>query len=208
MFRASMPTRKPDSRYFEVRKSKIQGRGAFATRAIRKGTRLIEYVGERISQRVANTRYVDDDMKRHHTFLFSVDAKTCIDAAVDGNDARFINHSCDPNCEALLEDGRIFIYAIRTIPDGAELSYDYQYIVQGPIDAATLRMYVCRCGAPSCRGSILKPKRRAAAKKSAPEAKTATKPRSAAQTKSVPKTKTQAKPKTKTKARARTGIAA
>ncbi len=200
-----MPTRKSDSPYFEVRKSSIQGRGAFATRQIRKGTRVIEYVGERISQRVANTRYVDDDMKRHHTFLFSVTPKTCIDAAVDGNDARYINHSCDPNCEALLEDGRIFIYATRAIAEGAELSYDYQYIVEGPIDAATLRMYVCKCGAPNCRGSILKPK---AAKKAKPPAK---KPAVTTRTKATKKAKTTktTKPRTTRKTtKARSRIAA
>jgi uncharacterized protein len=152
--------RKTPGPYFEVRRSPIQGRGGFATRTIRKGTRIVEYVGERISTRIANMRYVDDEMKRHHTFLFTIDSKTCIDAAVNGNDARFINHSCKPNCEAILEDERIFIYATKTIREGAELSYDYQYVVEGPIDDATLRMYVCRCGAAKCRGSILKPRRK------------------------------------------------
>src|SRR5687768_10679939 len=88
------------SRYFVLRRSAIQGRGAFAIRPVRKGTRIIEYTGERISHDEADRRYDDAGMGRHHTFLFSVDRKTVIDAAVGGNDARFINHSCAPNCEA------------------------------------------------------------------------------------------------------------
>src|SRR5690242_18595937 len=113
--RPAAPARKrraPQSKankYFELRRSSIQGRGAFATRAIRKGTRIIEYTGERISPQEADRRYDDGGMGRHHTFLFSIDSKTCIDAAVDGNDARFINHSCAPNCEAIDEKKRIFI---------------------------------------------------------------------------------------------------
>src|SRR5690349_13025091 len=83
-------TRKPSDPPFELRKSSIQGLGAFATRRIRKGTRIIEYTGERIPQKEADARYDDESMKRHHTFLFSLDDDTCVDAAVGGNDARFI----------------------------------------------------------------------------------------------------------------------
>src|SRR4051812_36237468 len=87
------PAAKPN-KYFELRRSSIQGKGAFATRPIKRGTRIIEYTGERISPEEGDRRYDDGGMGRHHTFLFSVDRKVCIDAAVDGNDARFINHSC------------------------------------------------------------------------------------------------------------------
>jgi len=97
------------NKYFELRRSSIQGRGAFATRPIKKGTRIIEYVGERISHTEADKRYDDTGMGRHHTFLFSVGRSTVIDAAVGGNDARFINHSCAPNCEAIDERKRIYI---------------------------------------------------------------------------------------------------
>ena len=143
--------------YFEIRDSSIQGRGAFALREIRRGTRIIEYTGERISHAEADRRYDDESMERHHTFLFTVNRRTVIDAAVNGNDARFINHSCDPNCEAVIEDGRIFIEAIRAIHPGQELAYDYQYERTGSIDESDASRYVCRCGAKNCRGTILAP---------------------------------------------------
>jgi uncharacterized protein len=145
---------------FEIRKSSIQGRGAFATRRIRPGTRLIEYVGERISRDEADLRYDDTAMSRHHTFLFALDDDTVIDAAVDGNEARYINHSCDPNCQAVIEDGHIFIEAVRNIQPGTELTYDYAYErtdEHGPEDD---ELYACRCGSPRCRGSILAPKKK------------------------------------------------
>jgi SET domain-containing protein len=146
--------------YFEIRESPIQGRGAFAFREIRRGTPIIEYTGERISHAEADRRYDDESMERHHTFLFTVNRRTVIDAAVNGNDARFINHSCDPNCEAVIEDGRIFIEAIRTIHSGEELAYDYQYERTGSIDESDASRYVCRCGAVNCRGTILAPEKR------------------------------------------------
>ncbi|HEU4642902.1 MAG TPA: SET domain-containing protein-lysine N-methyltransferase [Gemmatimonadaceae bacterium] len=147
--------------YFEIRKSRIQGRGAFALRRIRKGTRLIEYIGERISHDIADRRYDDDTMKRHHTFLFTLDDDTVVDAAVGGNEARFINHSCDPNCEAVIEDGHIYIEAIRTIQEGEELVYDYQYERAEDADETDEARYPCHCGAPNCRGTILAPAKRA-----------------------------------------------
>src|SRR5689334_2436613 len=87
----------------EVRRSPIAGLGVFAARAIPEGTRLIEYTGERIGPEEADRRYDDDAMTSHHTFLFAVDDDVVIDAAVGGNDARYINHSCAPNCEAVDE---------------------------------------------------------------------------------------------------------
>ena len=152
-------TTKPN-KYFELRRSKIQGRGAFATRPIKRGTRIIEYTGERISPEEADRRYDDGGMGRHHTFLFSVDSKVCIDAAVGGNDARFINHSCAPNCEAVDERKRIYIEAIRDIALGEELTYDYQYERDGTEDEKWEKIYVCKCGAPTCRGTILAPKKK------------------------------------------------
>src|SRR6478752_10133747 len=124
---ARYPWKEEPNPYFELRTSEIQGTGAFAIRTIRKGTRITEYLGQRVSWRTADKRYDDENMSRHHTFLFTVDDKTVIDAAVNGNDARFINHSCDPNCEAINDRKRIFIEAIKTIPAGTELVYDYQY---------------------------------------------------------------------------------
>jgi hypothetical protein len=142
---------------FELRTSTIQGRGAFATRFIRKGARIIEYTGERISQEEADERYDDAAMGRHHTFLFNIDEDTVIDAAREGNDARFINHSCEPNCQAFQEGDRIFIYAKRDIPPGEELSYDYGYERTEDMGPEEEKLYVCRCGTPSCRGTILAP---------------------------------------------------
>ena len=145
------------NKYFTLRRSSIQGRGAFATRLIKRGTRIIEYTGERITHEEADRRYDDDGMGRHHTFLFTIDKKTVIDAAVDGNDARFINHSCAPNCEAIDERKRIYIEATRDIAPGEELTYDYAYERDGTEDEAWERLYVCKCGAPTCRGTILAP---------------------------------------------------
>jgi SET domain-containing protein len=153
---------------FVIRRSAIQGRGAFATRLIRRGQRVIEYTGERIDNDEADRRYDDEKMGRHHTFLFIVDDDTVVDAAVGGNDARFINHSCDPNLEAVVEGKRIFIYALRTIRPGEELAYDYQYERFTTHTEDDEKFYACRCGAPNCRGTILVPpkkKRKSGAKK-------------------------------------------
>lgn len=145
---------------FEVRHSPIHGYGVFAARRIRKGTTVIEYLGDRVSHAKADARYEDKDPNDNHTFLFTVDARTVIDAGVNGNDARYINHACDPNCESTTLSKRIFIEAIRTIQPGEELSYDYQ-IQRDSDDAPNVEeIYACRCGAEKCRGSMLEaPKR-------------------------------------------------
>ena len=156
---ARYPWKEVPNPYLELRTSAIQGTGAFATRAIKKGTRLIEYTGQRISWRTADKRYDDDKMGRHHTFLFTVDDKVVIDGARDGNDARFLNHSCDGNCEAIDDRKRIFIEARRNIRAGEELLYDYQYERTDEHTAEDEAFYACRCGAAKCRGSILAPKK-------------------------------------------------
>ena len=144
---------------YVVRNSEIHGRGVFALRRIRKGTRILEYTGERISNKEADRRYDDDNMKRHHTFLFTLDSKTCIDGSIKtgGGDASLINHSCEPNCEAVITGRKIFIHALHTIEPGTELAYDYQYERTGENDAKLEKFYICKCGAPNCRGSIMKP---------------------------------------------------
>lgn len=143
-----------------LRNSRIHGRGVFARTRIRRGTRLLEYTGERISAEEANERYGDDDESTpHHTFLFAVDDHVVIDGAFGGSMARYINHSCNPNCEAVVEDGRVFIEAIRTIAPGDELCYDYNFILEEPHTAKTKKRYPCICGSRKCRGTILGRKR-------------------------------------------------
>jgi SET domain-containing protein len=146
---------------FEVRHSPIHGFGVFAARRIRKGTTIIEYLGDRVSHAQADARYEDKDPNDNHTFLFTVDARTVIDAGVNGNEARYINHACDPNCESTAIDKRIFIEAIRTIQAGEELCYDYQ-IQRDSDDAPDVdAVYACRCGAGNCRGSMLEARKKA-----------------------------------------------
>jgi SET domain-containing protein len=149
--------RLPKKKYYEIRNSRIAGRGAFATHKIRQGTRVAEYTGEVITDAESDIRYPDDDSGNHHTFLFAIGWGKVIDAGADGGDARFINHSCDPNCEATIEKRRVFIDAIRTIQPGEELFYDYQYARDGESDASAKRKYPCVCGSDNCRGSIMAP---------------------------------------------------
>ena len=172
---AKPPTAESNPLYV-VKRSKIHGRGVYAARRIRSGTRIIEYVGDRISHEEADSRYemkADDD---GHTFLFVVDDDLCIDAGVGGNPARFINHKCDANCETIIEGRRVFIEAIRTIQPGEELGYDYQLTWESTDDPDELALYNCRCGAANCRGTMLdresidakkKREKQAAAKKKA-----------------------------------------
>ena len=137
----------------------MQGRGAFASRSIPGGVRLIEYAGERLTPAESDARYPDVDGERHHTYLFAIDDAVVIDAAVGGNDARWINHSCDPNCDAVIEDGRIWIETIRDIKPGEELAYDYAYVLDERHSPAAKRRFPCNCGAANCRGTILAKKR-------------------------------------------------
>lgn len=147
------------SRPFAIRRSPIQGKGAFATRRIPAGVRLIEYTGERLTPTQADARYPDVPGERHHTYLFAIDDDVVIDAAVGGNAARWINHSCAPNCDAVIEDGRIWIETIRTVAPGEELAYDYQYVLEERHTPAAKRRFPCSCGARSCRGTLLTSKR-------------------------------------------------
>jgi SET domain-containing protein len=139
----------------EARDSRIHGRGVYAIAPIKKGTRVIEYLGERISHDEADRRYDLKGDDNGHTFLFIASNRTVIDAGVNGNEARFINHSCDPNCETVIEKSRVFIDAIRSIKPGEELGYDYQLTWESTDDPAELALYACRCGAKKCRGTML-----------------------------------------------------
>jgi SET domain-containing protein len=142
---------------YRVRRSKIHCTGVFATRRVAKGERIVEYLGERVSHAEADRRYADKADDDNHTFLFTVDARTVIDAGVGGNAARWINHSCNPNCETVVEDRRIFIEAIRDIEAGDELVYDYM-IERDADDPPNIDLvFSCRCGANGCRGTMLLP---------------------------------------------------
>jgi len=159
-------SRKP---LFEVRHSPVHGFGVFALRRIRKGTTVTEYIGDRISHAEADRRYENKAADDNHTFLFTVDSRTVIDGGVGGNDARFINHGCDPNCESVTNDKRIFVEAIRTIQRGEELAYDYQIQRDRDDPPNVDEIFACRCGAASCRGSMLEaPKKKRRKRKKTP----------------------------------------
>ena len=164
--------RKPANKWLVVRRSRVHGNGCFARRDIPKGTRVIEYLGDRISHKEADRRYENADVNDNHTFLFIADRRTVIDATKGGNEARWINHSCDGNCESEIEKSRVFIDARRDIEKGEELGYDYQ-IGRDRNDPPNVdKIYACRCGSPKCRGSMLwppkRPKRKRVAKRAAP----------------------------------------
>ena len=161
-----MPDAAPPPPPFEVRPSPIQGLGAFATRPIPAGTRVIEYAGERLTPAEAEARYPDAPGERHHTFLFAledvvdgVDVEVVVDAAVGGNEARFLNHSCAPNCDVVVEDARLWVETLRDVAPGEELTYDYAFVLAERHTPAAKRRYPCACGAPTCRGTILARKR-------------------------------------------------
>jgi SET domain-containing protein len=168
---------------FEVRHSSIHGHGVFALRRIRKGTTIVEYLGDRVSHAEADARYENKAANDNHTFLFTVDSKTVIDGGVGGNDARYINHGCDPNCESITQKKRIFVKAIRTIQPGDELAYDYQIERDREDPPNVDEIFACRCGAAKCRGSMLvpakkpraKPRKKAAAASKKPARKAAKK---------------------------------
>jgi SET domain-containing protein len=129
---------------YEVRPSTIHGTGVFARADIAEGTRVIEYVGERLDKDESLRRRQDGNF-----FVFTVTDEFDIDGAVEWNPARFINHSCAPNCEAQEEDEHIWIIAVRDIKAGEELSFNYGYDIQD------YEEHACRCGAASCLGYMV-----------------------------------------------------
>ncbi len=148
------------SKVYRVAYSPIHGWGVFALGPIAKGTRIVEYKGQRISAEEAEARYGDDQSTHPHVLLFMVDDETLIDAAHGGNEARFVNHSCEPNCEAVMEGERVYIETVREIVSGEELTYDYQLQVDGRQTAELKRHYACNCGTKRCRGTMLAPRRK------------------------------------------------
>ena len=162
---ASIAPAQADSPAYEVRRSDIHGNGVFARRTIEAGVCIVEYTGERITSDESAIRAEQGGGPVNHTFFFSLADGNVIDGGSGGNDARFINHACEPNCEAYEEDGNVFIYALQEIEKGEELNYNYALIYEERHTAAVKKLFECRCGAPSCTGTMLAPKKRAARKK-------------------------------------------
>ncbi len=154
--KVSAPTK---GRRIQVRRSGVHGKGVFAVAPIAKGEVLIEYKGEIIDWPEALRRHPHDPSDPHHTFYFHIDAQNVIDAKHGGNAARWINHACAPNCEADEVDGRIFIKALRALKPGQELFYDYGLIIDQRYTPKLKKEYACRCGAKTCRGTMLASKR-------------------------------------------------
>ena len=149
---------------FVVRRSGIHGRGVFARRPMREDDTIIEYKGEIISEAEIDRRYPEDMEGLNHTFVFGVEHDYNIDGGVNGNAARWFNHSCQPNCDTFEEDRRIFVRAARNIRPGEELTYDYAIQAGEPLTKALKARWPCWCGTKKCRGTVLvpspKPKKR------------------------------------------------
>jgi uncharacterized protein len=148
------------------RQSPIHGNGVFASRDLPKGVRVIEYKGRRLTHSQANRMYANDS-DSGHTFLFTLNEKFLIDGGDGGNDARWINHSCAPNCEAWVIENkqgdklrdRVVIETRRSIRAGEELTYDYGITLEERQTPRLKRIWQCKCGAKKCTGTMLKPKR-------------------------------------------------
>jgi SET domain-containing protein len=141
-----------------MRRSDVHGNGVFALQDLAEGETLIEYKGEVINWKEALRRHPHDPAQPNHTFYFHIDDGRVIDGNVKGNDARWINHSCEPNCEADEVDGRVYIKALRNIAAGEELNYDYGLIIDEPYTPKLLSEFPCWCGSEQCRGTLLTPK--------------------------------------------------
>ncbi len=148
-----------------ARRSPIHGNGVFAASAIARGEEIIQYKGRLLTHAEADERYGDGG-ETGHTFLFTLNDIYIIDANQGGNSARWINHSCAPNCRALVEESasgdprrdKVVIETIRAIKPGEELTYDYGIVLEVPHTARLKKLWRCLCGSPRCTGTLLKPK--------------------------------------------------
>jgi uncharacterized protein len=149
------------AKLIEARNSPIHGRGVFALAAIKAGQRIVEYKGNIISDAVAEKLYGDAHAEgvQNHTFLFSISGGKNIDATPINTVAKWINHSCEPNCEASEEEGRVFVEALRDIAAGEELAYDYNIVLETRHTAKQKARFKCLCGSKKCRGTLLANKR-------------------------------------------------
>ncbi len=129
-----------------IRASKIHGQGLFAAEDIPANKYLIEYTGEVVTRREALKREKEDD-ERGITYIFDVNSRISIDAVRGGNESKYINHSCDPNCKVVRRADRIFLYSKKPIKKGEELTYDYAFDKDS-------KKEICKCGSPRCRGLI------------------------------------------------------
>ena len=152
-------------RKIATRRSQIHGNGMFAIAPIARGERLIQYKGKLRTHAQVDKAYADED-ETGHTFLFTLNDKYVIDANIDGNSARWINHSCAPNCESVtVEDpkgdpkkDRVFIESRRAIKPGEELTYNYGIVLAEAHTERLKKLWACRCGSPKCTGTMLQPK--------------------------------------------------
>lgn len=144
----------------QVRDSGIHGKGVYAVRPIKAGERVLEYKGEIITWEEALERHPHDPEQPNHTFYFHLDDGHVIDGKYQGNSAKWINHSCEPNLEAEQVGNRVFLDALRDIAPGEELFFDYGLVIDARMTAKLKQEYACWCGAPTCRGTMLAPKRR------------------------------------------------
>jgi SET domain-containing protein len=159
----------PMTRRIKQRRSPIHGNGVFATTDIPAQTELVEYKGRLLTHAQADRLY-DGSTETGHTFLFTLNERYVIDANVDGNVARWINHSCAPNCRAVHEEDpkgnlrkdRVLIESLRDIKAGEELTYDYGISLEERMTPRLKKIWACRCGHPECTGTMLKPKRKLA----------------------------------------------
>lgn len=148
--------RKPtSSEYIRVGKSKIHNKGVFAKKNISKGTKIIQYVGNKITSRQADDIY-NENYERHEknpkqgaVYLFELNKRYHLDGNVSWNTAKYINHSCEPNCEADIIKGEVWVIALRDIKKGEELFYNYGY------DVDTWEDHPCKCGSKKCPGYIV-----------------------------------------------------
>jgi len=144
----------------KVRDSKIHGRGIFAIKDIPKKTKIVEYKGKKITKKQADKIYeksVESAEKNNNsitTYLFELNKKYDLDGNIKDNIAKYINHSCNPNCEVVNEDDHIWIYSIKDIKKDEEISFDYGFPLEDYKD------HVCKCGSKNCIGYIVKKKYR------------------------------------------------
>lgn len=161
----------PTSKLIEVRNSPIHGRGVFARTDIPAGEQIVEYKGKRLTHEEADRRFADN-LDGGHTFLFTLNDKFLIDGNDGGSAARWINHSCAPNCEAMIYVNKdydeirdkVWIEALRPISAGEELTYNYGIVLTIPHTRRLKQIWVCRCGSPQCSGTLLQPKPKAKAR--------------------------------------------